>query len=118
MESLSIVACSQSSAKQRAGRAGRVQPGKVYRLYPKETYNSLAHHAVPEIQRCNLTQVVMQLKALGIDDILHFDFLSSPPVKNMINALEVRYLVIYYLIKFKEFETYLIIVVICIKNFR
>eukprot|EP00012_Vannella_robusta_P014119 CAMPEP_0206211294 /NCGR_PEP_ID=MMETSP0166-20121206/18050_1 /ASSEMBLY_ACC=CAM_ASM_000260 /TAXON_ID=95228 /ORGANISM="Vannella robusta, Strain DIVA3 518/3/11/1/6" /LENGTH=262 /DNA_ID=CAMNT_0053633117 /DNA_START=271 /DNA_END=1059 /DNA_ORIENTATION=- len=91
MEALTVVACSKSSAKQRAGRAGREQPGKVYRLYTERDYEQLAQHAVPEIQRCNLTQVVMQLKALGIDDILHFDFLSPPPAKNMANALEMLY---------------------------
>lgn len=89
MESLTVVACSQSSAKQRAGRAGREQPGKVYRLYTEQSYRDLAAHATPEIQRCNLTQLVMQLKALGIHEILNFDFLSPPPSKNMTNALEV-----------------------------
>jgi ATP-dependent RNA helicase DDX35 len=91
MEALVVVGCSRSSLKQRAGRAGRVQPGKVFRLFPMTAEEQLPHHAIPEIQRCNLTQVVMQLKALGIDDILHFDFLSPPPTQNIANALEVRY---------------------------
>ena len=43
-----------------------------------------------EMQRTNLAHVVLQLKALGIDDILHFDFISSPPSENMIRALEVN----------------------------
>ena len=91
MEALTVVACSVSSLKQRAGRAGREQPGKVYRLFTEDDYKATALHAIPEIQRCNLTEVVMQLKAMGIDDILHFDCLSSPPVPNMINALEMLY---------------------------
>lgn len=46
---------------------------------------------IPEMQRTNLATVVLQLKALGIDDVLHFDFMSSPPSDNMIRALEILY---------------------------
>lgn len=41
--------------------------------------------------RTNLAHVVLQLKALGIDDVLHFDFMSSPPAENLIRALEILY---------------------------
>jgi ATP-dependent RNA helicase DDX35 len=51
MERLVIVPISQSSAQQRAGRAGRVRPGKAYRLYTEEDYRKLAVHGVPEMQR-------------------------------------------------------------------
>lgn len=82
---------SQATAKQRAGRAGRNRPGKAYRMYTEEDYNKLTPSNVPEMQRTNLATVVLQLKALGIDDILHFDFMSPPPADNMIRALEILY---------------------------
>ena len=43
---------------------------------------------VPEIQRTNLASTVLQLKAMGINDLLHFDFMDAPPVEAMIHALE------------------------------
>ena len=75
-ESLVVVPISQSSAQQRAGRAGRIRSGKVYRLYTEESYNKLQVSSVPEIQRSHLSPVVLQLKALGIDNVLRFHFLS------------------------------------------
>jgi len=43
------------------------------------------------MQRTNLTTVVLQLKAMGIENILHFDFMSPPPSEAMIRALELLY---------------------------
>ena len=43
---------------------------------------------VPEIQRTNLAAIVLQLKAMGINDLIHFDFMDAPPVDAMIHALE------------------------------
>ncbi|RDD44132.1 putative ATP-dependent RNA helicase DHX35 [Trichoplax sp. H2] len=92
MESLVIVPISKASAKQRAGRAGRVRSGKAYRLLTEKDYEKLLSSAtVPEMQRVNLSAVVIQLKALGIDNVLRFDFLSPPPAKNMIRSLELLY---------------------------
>merc|ERR1719272_724361 len=55
MESLVVVPISKASANQRAGRAGRVTPGKAYRLYTKWSYeNELEDDNAPEIQRLNL----------------------------------------------------------------
>lgn len=91
-EALVVVPCSRSSAKQRAGRAGRERPGKVFRLFTEDAHDRVMEaQQTPEVQRCNLTQVVLQLKALGIDDIIHFDFLSAPPTMNLANALELLY---------------------------
>ena len=87
-ESLITVAVSKSSANQRAGRAGRHRHGKAYRLYTEFEYSKLKNHTPPEIQRCDLAAVIIQLKALGIDNICKFDFLSSPPSNNLINTLE------------------------------
>lgn len=83
---------SKASAQQRAGRAGRVAPGKCLRLMTEEHYRRLLPaETVPEMQRTDLVWVILLLKALGIDDILHFEFLSPPPVETMIRALDLLY---------------------------
>ncbi|KAJ3693888.1 hypothetical protein LUZ60_009368 [Juncus effusus] len=92
IESLVVAPISKASARQRAGRAGRVRPGKCYRLYTEEYYlNEMPFEGIPEIQRSNLVSCVIQMKALGIDNILGFDWLSSPSHESMIRALEVLY---------------------------
>ncbi|UYV76092.1 DHX35 [Cordylochernes scorpioides] len=75
-DGLVVVPVSQASAEQRAGRAGRVRSGKAYRLYTEEAYQDLPAHTPPEIQRTSLESVVLQLKALGIDNLLRFHFPS------------------------------------------
>lgn len=87
-ESLITVAVSKSSAQQRAGRAGRYRSGSAYRMYPESEFMKLKDHTPPEMQRCDLAPVILQLKALGIDNICRFDFLSPPPASNLINSLE------------------------------
>ncbi|KAI8645640.1 P-loop containing nucleoside triphosphate hydrolase protein [Parasitella parasitica] len=76
---------------KRAGRAGRVKPGKAFRLYTEETYNTLRDTSIPEIQRSNLAPIILQLKALGIDNVLRFDFITPPPAELMTRALELLY---------------------------
>ena len=72
----------QAQAKQRAGRAGRTGPGKCYRLYTERAYrDEMLPTAVPEIQRTNLAFVVLSLKAMGINDLLSFDFMDPPPME-------------------------------------
>mmetsp|Transcript_57831 Transcript_57831/g.152186 ORF Transcript_57831/g.152186 Transcript_57831/m.152186 type:complete len:1158 (+) Transcript_57831:156-3629(+) len=89
MDSLLITPVSQANARQRAGRAGRTGPGKCYRLYTELAYrNEMLSTSVPEIQRTNLSNVVLLLKAMGINDMLSFDFMDPPPVETMINAME------------------------------
>ncbi|CAD7946283.1 unnamed protein product [Amoebophrya sp. A120] len=89
MDSLVIVPISQASAKQRAGRAGRTGPGKCFRLYTEAAYkNEMSPMNVPEIQRTNLANVVLVLKAMGVNDLLGFDFMDPPPVQTLINSLE------------------------------
>lgn len=61
-----------------SGRAGREGPGKCYRLYPENEFFKLKYSTTPEIKRCNLSNVILQLKALGIDDIVGFDFIEKP----------------------------------------
>lgn len=92
MESLVVVPCSKASANQRAGRAGRIGPGKCFRLYTAWAYeNELEDNTTPEIQRTNLGNVVLLLKSLGIDDLIHFDFMDPPPSETLIRALELLY---------------------------
>jgi ATP-dependent RNA helicase DHX8/PRP22 len=89
MDSLVISPISQASARQRAGRAGRTGPGKCYRLYTEVAYKTeMLSSNVPEIQRTNLANVVLQLKAMGINDLLGFDFMDPPPVATMVGAME------------------------------
>jgi ATP-dependent RNA helicase DHX8/PRP22 len=88
MDSLVIAPISQASANQRAGRAGRTGPGRCYRLYTKEAFQTeLMPSTVPEIQRTNLGNVVLMLKAMGINDMLGFDFMDPPPAATMLTAL-------------------------------
>ncbi|KAJ5546912.1 hypothetical protein N7494_004497 [Penicillium frequentans] len=91
IETLTAVPISKASATQRAGRAGRTRPGKCFRLYTQQTYGQLPEATVPEIQRANLAPIVMQLKALGIDNIVRFDFLTSPPAELVIRAFELLF---------------------------
>ncbi|EME29213.1 Probable pre-mRNA-splicing factor ATP-dependent RNA helicase mog-4 [Galdieria sulphuraria] len=92
IESLLVVPISRASAIQRAGRAGRTQPGKCFRLYTKWSYyNEMSDETSPEILRTNLSQVVLSLKSLGIDDLIHFDFLDKPPTDALIRSLEQLY---------------------------
>ncbi|XP_007025470.2 PREDICTED: probable pre-mRNA-splicing factor ATP-dependent RNA helicase DEAH9 isoform X3 [Theobroma cacao] len=92
IENLVVAPISKASARQRAGRAGRLRPGKCYRLYSEEYFvNEMSAQGIPEIQRSNLVSCVIQLKALGIDNILGFDWPASPSPESMIRALEVLY---------------------------
>ena len=89
MDALVVTPISQASARQRAGRAGRTGPGKCYRLYTEQAYkNEMLPTNIPEIQRTNLGNVVLQLKAMGINDLLGFDFMDPPPVATLVGAME------------------------------
>merc|ERR1711998_734632 len=78
-----------ASAAQRAGRAGRTQPGKCFRLYTEKAFKQeLTEQTYPEILRSNLGVVVLTLKKLGIDDLVHFDFLDPPAPETLMRALE------------------------------
>lgn len=87
-DALVILPISKSSADQRAGRAGRMRPGKVFRLYTEEFARNLAAMTPPEMVRSNLTYAVLQLKAMGVDNILKFNFPNIPPIENLRSALE------------------------------
>jgi HrpA-like RNA helicase len=92
LDSLQVVPISVSEANQRAGRAGRVRPGECYRLFSKAYQDSEMHeYTAPEIQRTSLTQVVLTLKTLGINDILGFAYLDAPDEDLVFAALRQLY---------------------------
>nr|GEX36989.1 probable pre-mRNA-splicing factor ATP-dependent RNA helicase DEAH5 [Tanacetum cinerariifolium] len=92
LDSLVITPISQASAKQRAGRAGRTGPGKCYRLYTENAFNNeMSPTSIPEIQRVNLGLTTLNLKAMGINDLLSFDFMDPPSPQALISALEQLY---------------------------
>lgn len=89
MEQLVISPISQAQANQRKGRAGRTGPGKCYRLYTEVAFREeMLPNTVPEIQRQNLSHTILLLKAMGINDLLHFDFMDPPPKNLLLRALE------------------------------
>lgn len=67
---------------------GREGPGKAFRLYTEAAFAKLAPSTAPEILRTNLSSVVLQLKALGVRDVLGFDFLDPPPAPALVRSLE------------------------------
>lgn len=91
IESLTTTPVSKASASQRAGRAGRTKPGKCFRLYTEKAFQALPDANIPEIQRSNLAPFILQLKALGIDNIIRFDYLTPPPAELMIKATELLF---------------------------
>lgn len=92
MDTLVVSPISQASARQRAGRAGRTGPGKCFRLYTEEAFkNEMLPTSIPEIQRTNLANTVLLLKAMGINDLINFDFMDPPPIQTLITAMESLY---------------------------
>lgn len=92
MDSLVVTPISRAQANQRAGRAGRTGPGKCFRLYTEAAFQTeMLPTTIPEIQRQNLSTTILMLKAMGINDLIHFDFMDPPPTNTMLTALEELY---------------------------
>ncbi|KAJ6264297.1 hypothetical protein Dda_0442 [Drechslerella dactyloides] len=77
---------SQETAKLRALIAGLAKPGKCYRLYPQAT--GLENFETPAIQRLPLDQSILQLKSLGVDNILRFDYPNPPAAESVAEAMD------------------------------
>jgi pre-mRNA-splicing factor ATP-dependent RNA helicase DHX38/PRP16 len=88
MDALQVTPISQANANQRSGRAGRTGPGKCFRVYRSSAYREeMLTNNVPEIQRTNLSNVVLLLKSLNVEEIMNFDFMDSPPEDTLLNAM-------------------------------
>ncbi len=88
MDALQVFPISQANASQRAGRAGRTGPGQCFRLYSERNFREeMLKINVPEIQRTNLSNVILLLKSLGVQDLLQFHFMDPPPSENMMNSM-------------------------------
>ena len=87
INSLSVFPVSKSSAEQRKGRAGRMAPGKCYRMYTEKDFNEMETSTKPEILRVHLGQALLKLLDLGVNP-LEFDFVESPPKVSLQTAME------------------------------
>jgi HrpA-like RNA helicase len=92
MDALLVSPISQAASTQRAGRAGRTENGKVYRLYCKQAFQEMTDTTVPEIQRSSLIGVVLNLLKIGIVDVLNFDFMDPPKPESVIAAIKQLFL--------------------------
>jgi len=91
MESLILSNISQAQAAQRAGRAGRTSQGFCFRLCTEDAFFSLDLVTPPEILRVNLAHVVLQLKSIGIEDIISFYYVTPPSKQSLLKAVELLY---------------------------
>ncbi|GAM27915.1 hypothetical protein SAMD00019534_110910 [Acytostelium subglobosum LB1] len=88
MDALQVTPISKANANQRSGRAGRTGPGRAYRMYTESAFkNEMLDNNIPEIQRTNLGNVVLNLKSIGVKDLLDFDFMDPPPADNILNSM-------------------------------
>eukprot|EP00928_Gymnodinium_smaydae_P049115 TRINITY_DN32929_c0_g1_i1.p1 TRINITY_DN32929_c0_g1~~TRINITY_DN32929_c0_g1_i1.p1 ORF type:complete len:712 (-),score=150.91 TRINITY_DN32929_c0_g1_i1:104-2239(-) len=88
LDSAMVSPVSKASAALRAHAAGRVQPGKCFRLFPERAFTELPEGTHPEILRSDISSEMLTLKALGVDDLAHYEFVDPPAVETMMRALE------------------------------
>ncbi|HTR42846.1 MAG TPA: ATP-dependent helicase HrpB [Pseudomonadales bacterium] len=88
INTLLIERISQSSSDQRAGRAGRTAPGVCMRLWSREEHSHRAPQELPEIKRLDLAEVVLTLKAAGVNDLRNFRWLEKPDEISLTHAEE------------------------------
>ena len=86
INTLLVEKISRASADQRTGRAGRTAPGHCLRLWTEHEHTARAAQELPEIKRLDLSEVVLTLKASGIDDIAGFRWLEAPELKSLQRA--------------------------------
>lgn len=87
LDILKVTTISKAQAKQRSGRAGRIAAGTCYRLYTQEEHQSMRDHLLPEIKRCNLDGVLLQMISIGVKNLGRFEFLERPEDTRIIAAL-------------------------------
>ncbi|OBX79454.1 ATP-dependent RNA helicase HrpA [Haemophilus aegyptius] len=88
VQRLPIEPIAQASANQRKGRCGRVSEGICIRLYSEEDFNSRPEFTDPEILRTNLASVILQMTALGLDDIEAFPFVDAPDKRHIQDGIK------------------------------
>ncbi|XP_020860011.1 LOW QUALITY PROTEIN: putative ATP-dependent RNA helicase DHX37 [Phascolarctos cinereus] len=88
VSSFRVTWVSQASADQRAGRAGRTEPGHCYRLYSSAVFSDFEKFSPPEITRRPVEDLVLQMKALNIEKVVNFPFPSPPPMEALVAAEE------------------------------
>jgi ATP-dependent helicase HrpB len=86
INTLLIEKISRASADQRAGRAGRTAPGRCLRLWTEREHIDRAGQELPEVKRLDLAEVVLTLKASGIDDVASFRWLEPPEPQALARA--------------------------------
>ena len=86
INTLLVEKISVASADQRAGRAGRTAPGLCVRLWTEREHGGRALQELPEVKRLDLAEVVLTLKASGIDDVAAFPWLEKPDAKGLERA--------------------------------
>jgi len=87
LQRLLVEPISQASARQRAGRCGRVAPGICYRLYDEDDHDSRPAYTDPELTRTNLAAVVLAMRAFGLGDIETFPFIDPPDTRAVRDAV-------------------------------
>jgi HrpA-like RNA helicase len=93
MDGLVVTLISKAAANQRAGRAGRTEEGRVYRLYSKNIFEEMRDTTIPEIQRSSLLSTVLYLKRIGVQDVLSFPFIEPPNQDALVIALKQLYMI-------------------------
>ena len=88
INTLLVEKISQANADQRTGRAGRTAPGTCVRLWSRAEHNERAPHEMPEIRRLDLSEVVLTLKASGVEDLRKFRWLEKPDEISLTHAEE------------------------------
>ncbi|HEV2330810.1 MAG TPA: ATP-dependent helicase HrpB [Verrucomicrobiae bacterium] len=88
INTLLVERISQASADQRAGRAGRTAPGVCKRLWSRDEHSHRAPRELPEIKRLDLAEVVLTLKAAGVEDLRKFRWLEKPDEISLAHAEE------------------------------
>ena len=87
VSSFKITWTSKASADQRAGRAGRVEPGHCYRLYSSAVFtNEFEEFSAPEISRRPVEDLVLQMKDMNIDKVVNFPFPTPPDLTALQSA--------------------------------
>jgi len=79
---------SKAQASLRAHAAARKLPGKCFRLFTDKAFKELDDTAHPEMLRTEISSIVLTLKALGVEDLVHFDFVDPPAVETLMRAIE------------------------------